>query len=226
MEELAEYFESLSSVADLSAVEQMVDGKRDYDDLTYNFTSYPTTFELSSCGDQWTGDTYQTQRMKWQVARQGVEDDYVETLSASTQWSRWQDSTSQYPHTSIAFNIGQVDQWGQPVPEQDGMFYFFDNDYIGGFAFDLQDNLDHQTITRTIDTYHQSNVTYVITFNFDDPSATISTDSLVLSSELSSYVPSSDFSLSGLGCTTLNLSGTYEDETTFSYDFVVKEANQ
>ena len=50
-------------------------------------------------------------------------------------------------------------------------------------------------------------------------------DSLVLSSQLSAYVPISQFDLSGLGCTTLNLSGTYEDETTFSYDFVIAEAN-
>lgn len=48
----------------------------------------------------------------------------------------------------------------------------------------------------------------------------------MLESQLSAYVPTSQFDLSGLGCTTLNLSGTYEDETTFSYDFVVKEANQ
>ena len=87
MEELADYFESLSAVADLSAVEELVEGKRDYDDLTYN-----------------------------------------------------------------------------------------------------QDNL-------------------------------------VLESQLSAYVPTSQFDLSGLGCTTLNLSGTYEDESTFSFDFVVKEGN-
>lgn len=51
-------------------------------------------------------------------------------------------------------------------------------------------------------------------------------DRLALNSQLSAYVPTSQFDLSGLGCTTLNLSGTYEDETTFSYDFVVKEAIQ
>lgn len=45
MEEIADYFESLSSVADLSAVEQLVDGKRDYDDLTYNLTSTSAVVE-------------------------------------------------------------------------------------------------------------------------------------------------------------------------------------
>lgn len=55
---------------------------------------------------------------------------------------------------------------------------------------------------------------------------TYNQDNLVLESQLSAYVPTSQFDLSGLGCTTLNLSGTYEDETTFSYDFVVKEAIQ
>ena len=61
------------------------------------------------------------------------------------------------------------------------------------------------------------------------PSTSTSTttyDSIALESQLSAYVPTSQFNLAGLGCTTLNLSGTYEDETTFSYDFVVKEANQ
>ena len=56
--------------------------------------------------------------------------------------------------------------------------------------------------------------------------SSLSTDIDVLSSQLSAYVPTSQFDLSGLGCATLNLSGTYEDETTFSYDFVIKEANQ
>ena len=55
---------------------------------------------------------------------------------------------------------------------------------------------------------------------------TYNQDSLALTSQLSAYVPISQFDLSGLGCTTLNLSGTYEDESTFSYDFVIKEANQ
>lgn len=61
------------------------------------------------------------------------------------------------------------------------------------------------------------------------PSTSTSTttyDSIALESQLSAYVPTSQFDLSGLGCTTLNLSGTYEDETTFSYDFVVKEVIQ
>lgn len=40
--------------------------------------------------------------------------------------------------------------------------------------------------------------------------SSLSTDIDVLSAQLSAYV---------------NLSGTYEDDTTFSYDFVVKEGN-
>ena len=48
-------------------------------------------------------------------------------------------------------------------------------------------------------------------------------DSLVLSSELSDYVETSDFELSGLGCSTIELSGTYDDDTTFSYEFVIME---
>lgn len=61
------------------------------------------------------------------------------------------------------------------------------------------------------------------------PSTSTSTttyDSIALESQLSAYLPTSQFDLSGLGCATLNLSGTYEDETTFSYDFVIMEANQ
>ncbi len=51
-------------------------------------------------------------------------------------------------------------------------------------------------------------------------------DSLVLSSELSDYVETSDFGLSGLGCSTLELSGTYDDDSTFSYQFVIRENQQ
>lgn len=60
--------------------------------------------------------------------------------------------------------------------------------------------------------------------DYDD--LTYNQDNLALVSQLSAYVPTSQFDLSGLGCATLNLSGTYEDESTFSYDFVIKEANQ
>ena len=45
MSALAEYIEDLSAFADLSAIEAMVDGKRDYDDLTYNLTSTSTIVE-------------------------------------------------------------------------------------------------------------------------------------------------------------------------------------
>lgn len=45
MEEVAEYIEGLSAVADLSAVEELVEGKRNYDDLTYNTVSTQIEYE-------------------------------------------------------------------------------------------------------------------------------------------------------------------------------------
>ena len=45
MSALADYIEDLSAFSDLSAIEAMVDGKRDYDDLTYNLTSTSAVVE-------------------------------------------------------------------------------------------------------------------------------------------------------------------------------------
>ena len=120
--------------------------------------------------------------------------------------------------------------WHNPYEEDYDTYsivlFWDDND---GFSLDIgegADTLGFPTTGSTTWTASTSDATVTLTM----PSTTIVVpepeDNLVLESQLSAYVPTSQFDLSGLGCTTLNLSGTYEDETTFSYDFVVKEANQ
>ena len=120
--------------------------------------------------------------------------------------------------------------WVNPYDEDYDTYsiglYWNDND---GFSLDIgegADTLGFPATGSTTWTASTSDATVTLTM----PSTTIVVpepeDNLVLESQLSAYVPTSQFDLSGLGCTTLNLSGTYEDESTFSYDFVIKEANQ
>ena len=54
MSALAEYIEDLSAFSDLSAIEAMVDGKRDYSDLSYDIvetSSVAVPFEVSAMAE-------------------------------------------------------------------------------------------------------------------------------------------------------------------------------
>ena len=54
MSALADYIEDLSAFSDLSAIEAMVDGKRDYSDLSYDIvetSSVAVPFEVSAMAE-------------------------------------------------------------------------------------------------------------------------------------------------------------------------------
>lgn len=209
MEDLADYFESLSAVADLSAVEQLVDGKRDYDDLTYNITTPAEALDISKFSDPWDIDATYAAKLTFTLSGN------VNPITLTYDNSRWYNDNYAVPDVGFAQFYG--------LDPSDGMFVLYGNVEGSIIQFDLEDGTNTQVFNFTSQEYPDF-TTLTMTFN-GDSGHTIS-DNLALESQLSAYVPTSQFDLSGLGCATLNLSGTYEDESTFSYDFVVKEANQ
>lgn len=172
--------------------------------------------------------------------------DQVSAINAYRSGMRWDVVLSVDPNTTYTLEYvpAIVDDEYEEVQVSYGFWRAIDwhDNYIdvywnGTFMFDsasVADDPEDSTVDIGVPTDGSTTWT-VSAFNgrasitLTMPSTSTSTttyDNLALESQLSAYVPTSQFDLSGLDCTTLNLSGTYEDETTFSYDFVVKEANQ
>ena len=162
-----------------------------------------------------------------------MDSDQVSAVNAYRSGMKWEVVLDELPSKTFVLEYRPSFQnWHNPY-EEDYDTYSISlswNRNNGNFGLGVDENSDQLGVPPTGATTwtaraEDSDATVTLTM----PSTTIvvpeTEDNLVLESQLSAYVPTSQFDLSGLGCTTLNLSGTYEDESTFSYDFVVKEGN-
>ena len=99
MEEVAEYIEGLSAVADLSAVERLVEGKRDYEDLTYNLTSTSAVVE--------------------QFDPSKMDSDQVSAVNAYRSGMQWEVVLDQLPSKTFVLEYRPASQdWHNPYEEQ------------------------------------------------------------------------------------------------------------
>ena len=145
---------------------------------------------------------------------------------------RWEVVLDQLPAKTFVLEYrNSFGDWVNPYEEDydtyDISLAWSDGNFYLGSGED-SDQIGVPTTGATTWTVRASTIGATVTLTM--PSTTIVVpepeDSLVLSSQLSAYVQQSQFDLSGFGCSTIEVSGTYEDDSTFSYQFVIQEANQ
>lgn len=227
MSALADYIEGLSAFADISAIEQMVDGKRDYDDLTYDIT------EVSSIPDPFTTDKMNGMPSEDASAINAYRsriDVSVEILLDPLNNPTPVTFDMQYVPAIYDDELERViyGHWKTPddTDYTEENLYIYWSDSVG---FTLEGGEDTDVLGIPQDgttTWTVSAPDNNATVFFTMPSTTSSiqtTDNLVLESQLSAYVQQSQFNLSALECSAIEVSGTYDDDSTFSYQFVIQE---
>lgn len=161
-----------------------------------------------------------------------MDSDQVSAVNAYRSGMQWEVVLDELPSKTFVLEyLPSVKYWHNPYEEQYDTYFITLTWNDGNFFLDsgeYSDQIGVPPTGATTWTARAEDIDATVTLTM--PTTTIVVpepeDNLVLESQLSAYVPTSQFNLAGLECATLNLSGTYEDETTFSYDFVVKEANQ
>ena len=125
MSALADYIEDLSAFSDLSAIEAMVDGKRDYDDLTYDITTPAEALDISKFSDIWDIDATYAAKLTFTVS------DPADPITLTYDNNRWLNDNYGVP------NVGFAQLHG--LDPSDGMFVLYD--YYGSIIiqFDLED---------------------------------------------------------------------------------------
>ena len=226
MSALADYIEDLSAFSDLSAIEAMVDGKRDYDDLTYDIeevSSIPDPFTTDKMNGMPSGDASAIN-----AYRAGM-DVSVDILLDPLNNPKKVTFAMEYVPAIYDEEEERViyGYWQNPYDAQYGevmlSLYWYDD---VGFRFEGGGDIDTLGIPAEGSTSWEvsspdNNATVYITM----PSTTSSiqtTDKLALESQLSAYVPQSQFNLSALECSAIEVSGIYDDDSTFSYQFVIQ----